>query len=87
MLTLFPWKLSVLCAKQKSADVFRLSLSHHLAWLRGGGGKGGMVVWVSVVLGWAAWLVTGMSQRSGRTSAVGLSALLGGLPMALLRAL
>ena len=31
-----------------------------------------MVAWVSVVLGWAAWLVTGMSQRSGRTSAVGL---------------
>ena len=47
----------VLCAKQKSTDVFRLSLSHHLAWLRGGGGGGGMVTWVSVALGRAAWLV------------------------------
>ena len=30
----------VLCTKQKSIDVLRLSLSHHLAWLRGGGGRG-----------------------------------------------
>ena len=46
----------MLCAKQKSADVFRLSLPHHLARLRGGGGKGGMAAWVSVILGRAAWL-------------------------------
>ena len=30
----------VLCTKQNSIDLLWLSLSHRLAWLRGGGGRG-----------------------------------------------
>ena len=55
------------CAKQKSTDVLRLTLSHHLAWLQGGrgkGGKGSMAAWVSVVLERAARLVRAGSARA-----------------------
>ena len=54
----------VLCTKQKSADMLWLSLSHHLAGPRGGGGRGGMVTWVSVALGRAVWLVRAESVHA-----------------------
>ena len=56
----------VLCTKQKPVDVLWLSLSHHLAGPRGGGGRGGMVTWVSVVSGRAVWLVCAGSAHAPR---------------------